>query len=114
MTCLICNNEAKVTRESHSPISSHVVCPVCGEYYMDPIFKSQLETLYEMYPTATYTRVTELMKAMVKQYGLLIFTGSAEYPLTKLKGVILREIDDVLHPLGLKIQINSTPGGYGD
>lgn len=81
---------------------------------MDPIFKSQIDTLYEMYSTMNYNRVVEQMQKFVQTHGVVIFTGSAEYPLTKLSGVILREIDDVLHPLGLKIQINSIPGGYGD
>lgn len=114
MICPICKQEANITKEAHSPISLHVRCSTCGEFYMDPIFKSQIDTLYEMYSTLNYNRLVDQMQKLVKDFGIVIFTGSADYPLTKLKGVILREIDDVLHPLGLKIQINSMPGGYGD
>lgn len=114
MNCFLCEQPAELKREPHSYFSTHVFCPRCGEYYMEPVYRSMLETLKEYYTQATYNLVINEMQTRIKTYGLVVFTGNADIPLTHLEGPIFFEIHDILNALHLNIQNNSEKGDYGD
>ena len=114
MNCYLCGQNATLINEKHSPLSTRVECVHCGTYYMEPVFRSMLETLNEYFPPTTNQLVLDSMKTIVKTHPLVIFTGNVNYPLTHVDEGIFLEMADILDPLHLTIQNNSEKGDYGD
>lgn len=104
----------KLEIDSNNPFCNHYVLDSGEDFYIEPVFYTQLQGFKDRHSLEDYQRIIDRMIEIVKKNKKVIFVGNFDYPQTDAEGYILQEITDVTDPLLIFVEDKSRGSDYGD
>ncbi len=95
------------------PLCNQFFYPDGSNFYLEPMFYTQLNYLEEIYPDK-YPLILKRMEEIVLKNKRVVFTHDYETPYVKIDGYIYQEITDILDPLHIYVEDKSRGSDYGD
>ncbi len=104
----------KLVKDSNNPFCNHCVLDSGEDFYIEPVFYTQLHGFKERHTAEDYQRIINQMIEIVKKNKKVVFVGNFEFPQTEVEGYIFLEITDVTDPLKIFVEDKSRGSNYGD
>lgn len=95
------------------PLLDHYVINSEIDFYIEPIFYSQLDGFKERH-SKEYNLIIDAIIQRVKKNKKVIFVGDFEENTFELPGYIILEIQDITNPLKIFVEDKSRGSDYGD
>lgn len=103
----------KLVNESEYPLIDHYIINKDNDFYIEPIFYSQLDGFKERHKESYQLIIDSIIKR-VKQNHKVIFVGDFEDNTFEIPGYIILEIQDITNPLKIFVEDKSRGSDYGD
>lgn len=100
-------------KEPDYPLFDHYVIDENNDFYVEPIFYSQLNGFKERYKDK-YQLIVDAIIERVKKNHKVIFVGDYEENDFEIPGYIILEIQDITNPLQIFVEDKSRGSDYGD
>ena len=104
----------KLEMDKNNPFCNHYILDSGEDFYIEPVFYTQLKGFKERHTLEDYNRIINKMIEIVKKNKKVVFVGNFEYPQTEVEGYIFLEITDVTDPLKIFVEDKSRGSDYGD
>lgn len=99
--------------DPQNPFSALYVYEDGCQFYIEPVFYTQLQEFLRHYPNSLSLILKE-MERIVKVNKKVVFTGDYESPYCHVEGASYLEIFDITDRLGLFVEDKSRGSDYGD
>lgn len=106
-------NYLKEVVDPEYPFIPHYLMDCGEEFYMEPIFYTQLQGFKERHEDK-YDLIIESLLKTVKRNKKVIFVGDFESNTFEKDGFIILEITDITDPLKIFVEDKSRGSDYGD
>ena len=104
----------KLVVDPNNPFCKHYVLETGEEFYIEPVFYTQLQGFKDRHDISNYNKIIERMIEVVKKNKKVVFVGNFEFPQTEVEGFIFLEITDITDPLQIFVEDKSRGSDYGD
>lgn len=104
----------KIVKDDKNPFCHHYFLDSGEDFYIEPVFYTQLQGFKDRHDSNTYQRIINHMIEIVLKNKKVVFVGNFEYPQTEVDGYIFLEITDVTNPLQIFVEDKSRGSDYGD
>lgn len=104
----------KLEMDKNNPFCNHYILDGGEDFYIEPVFYTQLHGFKERHTLEDYNRIINHMIEVVKKNKKVVFVGNFEFPQTEVEGYIFLEITDVTDPLKIFVEDKSHGSDYGD
>ena len=95
------------------PFIPHYVLDDGSDFYMEPIFYTQLQGFKERHEDR-YQEIIDAIIARVKRNKKVIFIGDFETNTFEKDGYVVLEVTDITDPLHIFVEDKSRGSDYGD
>ena len=95
------------------PFIPHYVLDDGSEFYMEPIFYTQLQGFKERHEDH-YQEIIDAVIAKVRRNKKVIFIGDFESNTFEKDGYVILEVTDITDPLKIFVEDKSRGSDYGD
>lgn len=99
--------------DSENPFIPHYVLDDGSDFYMEPIFYTQLQGFKERHKDR-YDEIIASLLERVRRNKKVIFIGDFETNTFEKDGYIILEITDITDPLKIFVEDKSRGSDYGD
>ncbi len=115
MSCYVCGLDKSRLVEELPLLVRHYVCENCGEYYLEPGFRSYVETFLGRYGEGEKDKLFKEIEATVKRNKKVYFVTDFRHPLHNdiPDDFIFVEFDDIFSKLGYTFDDLSSGSDYG-
>lgn len=100
--------------DKNNPFCNHYVLDNGDEFYVEPVFYTQLKGFKDRHSEKDYQRIIDRMIEVVKKNHKVVFVGNFEFPQTEVEGFIFLEVTDITDPLKIFVEDKSRGSDYGD
>jgi len=106
-------NQFKLKNDPSYPLIPHYIINEEADFYIEPIFYSQLLGFKERHPKQYPSIITSLINRVIKNKKV-VFIGDYENNELDIPGYIFLEITDITDPLQIFVEDKSRGSDYGD
>ena len=100
--------------DKNNPFCNHYVLDNGDEFYVEPVFYTQLKGFKDRHSRKDYQRIIDRMIEVVIKNHKVVFVGNFEFPQTEAEGFIFLEVTDITDPLKIFVEDKSRGSDYGD
>ena len=104
----------KEVKDLKNPFCKHYVVDSNVDFYIEPVFYTQLKGFEERHKKADYQKIIDKMIEVVKKNKKVVFVGNFDNPQTEVEGYIFLEVTDITDPLKIFVEDKSRGSDYGD